>query len=182
MELSTVGPESLSEPKQENDLSGPAHGSSLRVHIPRSSAGPSSVRKITLDTALQYGSAKGYPPLYAWLLKLTNSVYHPNIPYRGGADIMINGGSADGLSKIYELLFNSWDEDLNDVRDREGLIVDEFVYSPPITQIRHRGVNIVPIMTDSQGMLAYGVGGLSDVLQNWDSARGKRPHALYLIP
>lgn len=95
---------------------------------------------------------------------------------------MINGGSADGLSKIYELLFNYWDKDLNDVRDREGLIVEEFVYAPPIAQVRQRDVNIVPIRIDSQGMLAYGTGSLFDVLQNWDSAQGKRPHALYIIP
>jgi DNA-binding transcriptional MocR family regulator len=184
LELSTVGPESLStlSVSDSNDRPEATDTPTLRVHIPRSSQGPNSVRKVNLDTALQYGSAQGYPPLHAWLLKLTNSVYHPNIPYRGGADIMINGGSADGLSKIYELLFNYWDKDLNDIRDREGLIVEEFVYAPPIAQVRQRDVNIVPIRIDSQGMLAYGTGSLFDVLQNWDSAQGRRPHALYIIP
>ncbi|CZR65785.1 related to aromatic amino acid aminotransferase 1 [Phialocephala subalpina] len=106
------------------------------VQILRSSQSKASTRKINLDTALQYGSAQGYPPLYVWLKKLVNTVYHPNIPYQGGADIMINGGSGDGLSKIYELLFNPWDKDLSGVRDREGLLVEEFVYAPPLAQIK----------------------------------------------
>ncbi|KAF9769326.1 hypothetical protein IL306_013270 [Fusarium sp. DS 682] len=35
---------------------------------------------------------------------------------------------------------------------------------------------------DHEGLLAYGEGSLSDVLQNWDPAKGKRPHVLYTIP
>ncbi|KIV83897.1 hypothetical protein PV11_05882 [Exophiala sideris] len=159
-----------------------AAGSTPRIHIPRTSQSCSSVRKIDLDTALQYGGAQGYPPLYAWLKKLTNVLYHPNIPYEGGADVMIDGGSADGLSKIYEVLFDHWDGEVNDVRDRQGLIVEEFVYAPPVASIQHRDVNIVPVRMDSEGMLAYGDGSLSDVLRNWDPAKGKRPHALYIIP
>jgi len=182
MELLAVGPESLSTPVHRSRVSGATDDSIHHIRIPRLSPRASSIRKVDLNTALQYGSAQGYPPLHAWLLKLTNLVYHPNIPYEGGADIMINGGSADGLSKIYELLFNSWDEGLDSVRDREGLVVEQFVYSPPIAQIQHRGVNIVPIKMDSQGMVVHGTGGLSEVLQNWDYAQGKRPHALYLIP
>lgn len=104
------------------------------------------------------------------------------MPYEGGADVMINGGSADGLWKIYELLFNHWDKDLNKIQDREGLIVEEFVYGPPIAQIKPRDVNIVPVKMDAEGMLAYGVGGLQDVLQNWDYTQGKRPHVIYIIP
>ena len=95
---------------------------------------------------------------------------------------MINGGSADGLSKIFEVIFNYWDKDLNHVRDREGLIVEEFVYAPPLAQIRPRDVNIVPIKMDSEGMLADGAGGLLEVLETWDFANGKRPHAVYIIP
>ncbi|KAK4947609.1 hypothetical protein LTR10_013555 [Elasticomyces elasticus] len=95
---------------------------------------------------------------------------------------MINGGSADGLSKIYEVIFDHWDREYNDVRDREGLIVEEFVYAPPVASIPHRDINIVPVRMDSEGRLAYGDGSLSDVLRKWDPAKGKRPHALYIIP
>lgn len=150
--------------------------------IPRTSVSERPHRTVDLDTSLQYGSSQGYPPLYAWLKKLVNTVYHPNIPYKGGTDVMINGGSADGLSKVYELLFNYWDEDVNNIRDREGLLIEEFVYGPPIAQLRPRDVNIVPVKMDMEGMLAHGPGGLLDVLENWDPSRGKRPHAVYLIP
>ncbi|KAK7416721.1 hypothetical protein QQX98_005047 [Neonectria punicea] len=178
MELSLVKPESLTT----SDNPGLADRLAPHIRIPRHGDGPDSVRKIDLATALQYGGALGYPPLYAWLRKLSSSVYHPNIPYEGGADIITTRGSADGLSKIFELLFNPWDEDLSHVRDREGLIVEGFVYGPPVTQIKPKDVNIAPVKMDAQGMLAYGTGSLFEVLQNWDPAQGKRPHVVYVIP
>lgn len=95
---------------------------------------------------------------------------------------MINGGAADGLSKVFELLFNNWDEDLNDVQDREGLLVEEFVYGPPIAQIKPKGISVVPVKLDAEGILAHGDGSLSHVLQTWNSAVGKRPHVVYVIP
>jgi DNA-binding transcriptional MocR family regulator len=152
------------------------------ICISRSPLNPGSIGEVSLDTALQYGSAQGYPPLYMKLKKLVNSVYHPNIPYDGGAEIMINGGSADGLSKVFELLFDHWDRDAHNVQDREGLIVEEFLYAPPIAQIRPRDVNIVPVIMDAEGIVPYGPGSLFDVLEYWNYAHGKRPHVLYVIP
>lgn len=167
--------------EDDND-SESANISSLRVRIPRHAEEGNPAHNIDLSTALQYGSARGYPPLYAWLQKLVNSTYHPNIPYEGGADVTIDCGSSDGLSKVFELLFNTWDQDVHDIQEREGLLVDEFVYGPPLAQIRPKNVNIVPVAMDAEGMLAYGDGSLFDVLQNWDFAKGKRPHAVYTIP
>lgn len=158
-----------------------ADGSNLHIRIPRYSQEGNFAHKIDLGTALQYGSAQGYPPLYAWLRKLVHST-HPNIPYEGGADVIIDGGSSDGLSKVFELLFNPWDQDLDDIQNREGLIVEEFVYGPPVAQLRPKNVNIVPVTMDAEGMLAQGPGSLFDVLQNWDPAKGKRPHVVYTIP
>ncbi|KAH8893574.1 aromatic amino acid aminotransferase [Thozetella sp. PMI_491] len=182
MELLTVAPGSLRGPDPGNSRPEVGNMAASNLRIPRTAAGPNSIRRIDLDTALQYGSAQGYPPLHAWLKKLANSVYHPNIPYDGGADVLINGGSADGLAKIYELLFNPWDQDVNDFSDREGLLVEEFVYAPPIAQIRPKDVNVVPVKMDMEGLLAHGPGGLLDVVKNWDVSRGKMPHVLYLIP
>ncbi|KAJ5419290.1 uncharacterized protein N7487_002840 [Penicillium crustosum] len=182
IELSVVRPESHLQENSEGLKLGSAEDFTNKLHIPRTVQGSNSVRRVDLDTALQYGSAQGYPPLYAWLRKLVNTVYHPNIPYEGQADVMINGGAADGLSKVFELLFNNWDADLNDVRDREGLLVEEFVYGPPIAQIKPKGINVVPIKMDAEGILAHGDGSLSHVLQTWNSALGKRPHVVYVIP
>ncbi|KAH7015860.1 aromatic amino acid aminotransferase [Ilyonectria destructans] len=180
LNLSLVDSDSLFNTRGSDIESG--SGSTLDISIQRRSQSTNSVRKVDLDTALQYSGSQGYPALYAWLKKLANTVYHPNIPYDGGADVMIDGGSADGLWKIYELLFNHWDKDLNKIQDREGLMVEEFVYGPPIAQIKPRDVNIVLVKMDAEGMLAYGAGGLQDVLQNWDSTQGKRPHVVYIIP
>lgn len=139
-------------------------------------------RRVDLATALQYGTAQGFPPLYSWIRNWTNSVYHSAIPYQGKADVVICGGSADGLSKIYDLLFNEWDSTVNRLQDREGLLVEEMVYIPPIAQTKHKDVNIVPVKMDAEGMIVDGSGGLLDVLESWNEADGKRPHALYLIP
>lgn len=152
------------------------------LHIKRVSNQPDSFRQIDLDSALKYGIAQGYPPLYAVLKKLANSTYHPNIPYRGGADVVITGGAADGLAKVYDLLFNEWDESVNEKKDREGLMIEEMVYAPPIAQVKHKDVNVVPLKMDNEGLLAAGPGSLEDVLENWNIADGRRPHVLYLIP
>ncbi|KAF4472869.1 Pyridoxal phosphate-dependent transferase major region subdomain 1 [Fusarium albosuccineum] len=171
-------------PTLANDeiCSEPVDCSSIQSHIPRHSKEGNAAHKIDLSTALQYGTAKGYPPLYTWLRNLVNYTQHPNIPYEGGADVIIDGGSADGLSKVFELLFNPWDQDLDDAQNRESLIVEEFVYGPPVTQVKPKKVNIIPVTMDLEGMLVHGPGSLSDVLQNWDPAKGRRPHVLYTIP
>lgn len=44
-----------------------------------------------------------------------------------------------------------------------------------------RGLNIVPVAIDDEGMKAHGNGGLYDVLDTWDTARGKRPHMIYTV-
>ncbi|OHE96500.1 aromatic amino acid aminotransferase [Colletotrichum orchidophilum] len=154
--------------------------SDILCYIPRYS-GKSVAQKIDLATALQYGSAQGYPPLHSVLRRLV-SIQHPSIPYEGGPEVIIDGGSADGLSKVFDLLFNTWDKDLDDIRNREGLLVEEFVYGPPVAHARTKDVNIVPLKMDDEGMLAHGTGSLSDILQSWDHMNGKRPHVLYTIP
>lgn len=50
-----------------------------------------------------------------------------------------------------------------------------------IQTARPRGLNVVPIKIDLEGMLADGPGGLEDVLANWDTRKGKRPHLMYTV-
>ncbi|KAF4333866.1 aromatic amino acid aminotransferase [Fusarium beomiforme] len=159
-----------------------AEESSVHSRIPRRPSDENAAHQINLSSALQYGSAQGYPPLYTLLKKLVREVHHPNIPYPGGADIILDSGSSDGLNKVFELLFNPWDQDLDDVRNREGLLVEDFVYGPPLNQVRPKNLNIVSISMDHEGLLAHGQGSLFEVLKNWDPAKGKRPHVLYTIP
>ena len=40
---------------------------------------------------------------------------------------------------------------------------------------------MAPVAIDDEGMLAEGPGGLRDVLENWDTSKGRRPHLMYTV-
>lgn len=152
-----------------------------RVVVPHASATTDPERKIDLTTALQYGRAQGYPPLFSFLHQFTRENLHPNVPYLGGPDIQLTVGSTDGFAKAIECLSNIWCEERDWVREREGIVVEEFAYMNAIQTCRPRGLNIVPIKIDAEGMMAAGSGGLEDVLSHWDVKKGKRPHLMYTV-
>ena len=189
LEVSVMAPVSLSFSGQGQlvnavapDTAAPTTSTPQKLRIERATNCSHVSQQTDLDTALQYGIASGYPPLYAWLRKLVLTVYHPGVPYPGGPNLIISGGSADGLAKVYDVFFNFWDKDVHRVEDREGLLVEEFVYPPALAQVRSRDPNIVPVKMDTEGALADGPGGLLDVLENWDFTKGKRPHMFYSVP
>lgn len=153
--------------------------SSLKV--PHTSKAQNPLKKIDLASALQYGQAQGYPPLYYFIRQFTQENLHPNCPYKGGPEVLLTCGSTDGFSKVLAALSNEWSEEKDWVRDREGLLVEEFCYMNAIQAARPRGLNIASVKIDSQGMLAEGPGGLRDVLENWDYKKGKRPHLMYTV-
>lgn len=64
---------------------------------------------------------------------------------------------------------------------KEGLLCEEFAYMNAIQTAKPRGLNVVPVAIDDEGMLAHGKGGLHDVLSSWDKNKGKRPHMLYTV-
>lgn len=158
------------------DVSASAH-----MTVPHTSAVANPIQKIDLTSALQYGTAQGYPPLYSYLRQFTREVLHPNIPYKGGAEIILDCGSTDGLSKTLEAFVNSWSEERDWIRERPGILCEEFAYMNAIQGARPRGLQVVPIKIDLEGMLASGPGGLEDVLENWDESTGKRPHLMYTV-
>ena len=157
------------------------HSSSSRVIVPKTSDNQNILRKIDLETALQYGTAQGYPPLYSFIRQFATENLHPNVPYAGGPEIILTCGATDGFSKTIDALSNTWNADRDWVGHREGLLVEQFCYMNAIQAARPRGLNIVPVAIDDEGMLAHGKGGLFDVLANWDENRGKRPHMLYTV-
>ncbi|KAL9060924.1 MAG: hypothetical protein Q9162_000368 [Coniocarpon cinnabarinum] len=154
---------------------------SSRLLVPHESGDPDRTRKVDLATALQYGTAEGYPPLRQWLLRFVQEHMHPNIPYAGGPNIVLTCGSTDGFSKCMQLINNTWIEGRDAPTEREGLLCEEYAYMGAIQMARPRGVNILAVAIDDEGMLADGPGGLRDVLQHWDPSRGKRPHMLYTV-
>ena len=154
--------------------------SASRVLVPKISTNNDILCKIDLKSALQYGTAQGYPPLYSFLRQFTRENVHPNVPYKGGPEIILTSGSTDGFSKSLEALSNPWNEG-DPIDLKEGLLVEEFAYMNAIQAARPRGLNIVPVAVDEEGMCAESVGGLFDVLENWDTSRGKRPHLIYTV-
>ncbi|KAH0402714.1 aromatic amino acid aminotransferas-like protein, partial [Aureobasidium melanogenum] len=151
------------------------------LKVPHTSHEQNPLKKIDLASALQYGQAQGYPPLYSFLRQFSQENLHPNCPYKGGPEIVLTCGSTDGFSKALAALSNEWSEEKDWVRDREGLLVEEFCYMNAIQAARPRGLNIAPVKIDDEGMLPEGPGGLRDVLENWDYKKGKRPHLMYTV-
>ena len=149
--------------------------------VPHTSAQKNPIKKIDLASALQYGTAQGYPPLYYFIRQFTQENLHPNCPYKGGPEVILTCGNTDGFGKVLQALTNEWSEEKDWVRDREGLLVEEFCYMNAIQAARPRGLNIVPVGLDDEGMRAEGPGGLKEVLENWDSRKGKRPRLMYTV-
>ncbi len=174
--LSSSPPSSASS--DPSDRTAPAH-----LVVPKSApAGPTPPdKKIDLATALQYGSADGYPPLLSWIREFACEHLHPNVPYKGGADVILTVGSTDGFNKTLELFVDNWSPEHDDVRDRPGLLCETFVYGNVLSQVAPKGMQVVPVKADAGGMVAYGPGGLEDVLLNWDETQGRRPHLLYTV-
>ena len=152
-----------------------------QVVVPKESDTKDLLREIDLKTALQYGTAQGYPPLYAFLRQFTRNNLHPNVPYAEGPEIILTCGSTDGMAKTVEAFTNPWFEGRDPINEKEGMLCEEFAYTNALQAVKPRGLNIVPVKIDDEGMKASGKGGLEDVLENWDESRGKRPHLLYTV-
>ncbi|KAJ5573735.1 uncharacterized protein N7459_008162 [Penicillium hispanicum] len=152
-----------------------------RVTVPKQSPAGDPVRKIDLSTGLQYGTAQGYPPLYSFLRQFAREHLHPNVPYAEGPEVVLSCGNTDGFSKTVELFTNIWNPDRDWIQQREGVLCEEFAYMNAIQTVRPRGLNVVAVAMDGQGMRASGEGGLADVLENWDFRRGRRPHLMYTV-
>lgn len=152
-----------------------------RLTVPKESQSVDLQKKIDLVTALQYGTAEGYPPLLAFVRRFTRDHLHPNVPYAGGPEIILDCGSTDGFCKTIEAFTNTWNPARDWIRQREGVLCEEFAYTNAIQTVRPHGLNIVGVAMDGQGMRVTGKGGLADVLDNWDFRQGRRPHLMYTV-
>lgn len=163
-----------------NAKSDPA-SAAAHITVPKVLSEPDVTRKIDIATALQYGTAQGYPPLLSFIRQFTREQLHPNVPYEGGPEVVLTVGSTDGFSKVLELFVDPWNPAAHDVRNRPGLLCETFVYGNILTQAIPRGMQVVTVNADGGGMVATGPGSLEDVLENWDYSRGRRPHLLYTV-
>lgn len=151
------------------------------MHIPKEVQASDPSRRIDLSTALQYGTADGYPPLLSFLRQFTREHLHPNIPYANGPDVILSCGNTDGLAKAIELFSTTWSPDRDWIQQRQGILCEEFTYMNAVQTARPRGLNIVTVAMDGEGMIASGKGGLAEVLENWDYRLGRRPHLMYTV-
>ncbi|KAF2276519.1 aromatic amino acid aminotransferas-like protein [Westerdykella ornata] len=155
--------------------------SAARLLVPHDSGNPDPLKMIDLKSALQYGTAQGYPSLYSFIRQFTRENLHPAVPYKGGPEVILTCGSTDGFSKTIQALSDEWSAEHDPVNERPGLLVEEYCYMNAVQTAKPRGLNIVPVAMDEEGMLAEGKGGLRDVLENWDFSRGRRPHLMYTV-
>lgn len=181
LEAEVAHPERFNPRTSQEDAPASADPLSGRLKVPKESQTANLQKRIDLMTALQYGTADGYPPLISFLRKFTRDHLHPNVPYAGGPDIVLDCGSTDGFCKAIEAFTNVWNPERNWVRQREGVLCEEFAYMNAIQTAKPRGLNIVGVAMDAQGMRVSGKGGLADVLDNWDFRVGRRPHVLYTV-
>lgn len=172
------------DPPSRDDVkstSSPLNQPQSSLMVPHTSHAQNPLKKIDLASALQYGTAQGYPPLYYFIRQFTRDNLHPNCPYNGGPEVILTCGSTDGFSKALMALSNEWSEEKDWVRDREGILCEEFCYMNAVQAAKPRGLNIAPVKIDDEGMLAEGPGGLRDVLENWNTKAGRRPHLMYTV-
>lgn len=171
----------LSQKLASAKLSSDPTAVAVHITVPKVMSESDPVKKIDLSTALQYGPSQGYAPLHSWIKQFTTKHLHADIPYEGGADVILTCGSTDAFFKTLEMFVNPWSEDYDHPEDRPGLLCETFIYGNILGQALPKGMQIVPVKADMGGMCAKGPGGLEDVLSNWDPKNGKRPHLMYTV-
>jgi 2-aminoadipate transaminase len=83
-------------------------------------------------------------------------------------DVLITSGSLQGLDLVNDLLLEPGDT----------VLMEELSYGGAISRVRNRGVNVVPVALDAEGMR---MDSLSDALDGL-KAKGVRPKYIYTIP
>ncbi|KAF1962420.1 PLP-dependent transferase [Byssothecium circinans] len=152
-----------------------------RLLVPHDAGIADPLKTIDLKSSLQYGTAQGYPSLYAFIRQFTRENLHPFVPYKGGPDIILTCGATDGFAKTIEALSEKWAEGHDPIESKPGMLVERYCYMNAVQTAAPRGVTIAPVEIDDEGMVAKGPGGLEDVLENWDYSKGRRPHLLYTV-
>lgn len=123
---------------------------------------------VSLEYALQYGTAQGLVPLQNFVRDFTARVYQPQY---SDVTTLVHAGNTDGWGKSLQTLCNPG----------EMFLTEEWTYPSALASARPYGVEPASIKIDSEGMRSDD---LRKVLAEWDEdARGaKRPHVMYTVP
>ncbi|RDX46890.1 PLP-dependent transferase [Lentinus brumalis] len=119
---------------------------------------------LPLQTGLQYSHGAGLPDAQRVVTDLTN-YYHATSDHM----CTLTLGNSDGITKCFRLLGEPGDH----------FIADEFSFSSMTNVPLAQGIKWVGIKMDDGGMIPEE---LERVLAEWDLARGRRPHVIYLVP
>ena len=119
---------------------------------------------IPIQTGLQYSHGAGLPDAQRVVTELTNFYHSPSDHI-----CTLTLGNSDGITKCFRLLGEPGDH----------FIADEFSFSSVTNVPLAQGIKWVGIKMDDGGMIPEE---LERVLAEWDPARGRRPHVIYLIP
>ncbi|KAH8118799.1 PLP-dependent transferase [Phellopilus nigrolimitatus] len=132
------------------------------------SAQPRPADAVSLDVALQYGTAQGLVPLQSFLQTFVARVYQPQY---ADATTFVHAGNTDGWSKALQTLCDPG----------EMILTEAWTYPSALASARPYGVHPASVAMDGEGMRSDD---LRKVLVEWDeAARGaKRPHVLYTVP
>ncbi|RVD88401.1 uncharacterized protein DFL_002588 [Arthrobotrys flagrans] len=129
---------------------------------------------IYLARALQYGTCEGLPVLLDFIRDFAVNCQHQGkIPYDSPSVIMTSGNT-DGFNKALEVLADPYRGD--------KILMEKFVYKGAVNTAACRGIDVVPVDVDKEGMVVEGDDGLQGILESWDVRRdGPRPHLLYTV-
>ncbi|KAI0332553.1 PLP-dependent transferase [Cubamyces sp. BRFM 1775] len=119
---------------------------------------------LPLQTALQYSHGAGLPDAQRAVTELTNFYHSPSDHV-----CTLTLGNSDGITKCFRLLGEPGDH----------FLADEFAFSSVTNVPFAQGIKWVGIKMDAGGMIPAE---LEKTLENWDPARGRRPHVLYIVP
>ncbi|KAI5800164.1 pyridoxal phosphate-dependent transferase [Peziza echinospora] len=127
----------------------------------------------SLSTALQYGTADGYPPLTTFLSNLVlTHIHHPFPLYTSPAPLLLpTCGTTDGLNKVFEMLLTPGD----------SLLCEEYTYLPAPSAARAVGARVFGVEMDEFGVRSDA---LEYMLSTWNEGeRGgaRKPRVLYTI-
>ncbi|EPS44486.1 hypothetical protein H072_1537 [Dactylellina haptotyla CBS 200.50] len=129
---------------------------------------------IYLAKALQYGQCDGLPGLLEFVKDFAlNHQHQGKIPYDTPA-VMMTCGNTDAIAKSLDILAD---------RTRgDKILAEKFVYSGSTQAATVRGIEVVPVDVDKEGMVVEGDEGLQGILESWDVSRdGPRPHLMYTV-
>lgn len=121
-----------------------------------------------LGTALQYGSAHGFPPLVTFLREWVKTIYEPAT---SDWQILLNNGNTDSWTKVVRLLCNPGDY----------ILTEQFTFPSAQGVWIPQDIKAVGIKMDGLGMRSDH---LREVLANWATTHPgiKRPALVYIVP